>query len=245
MTLTVVCGPDHLIHWREFTRHAGTGARRTHPPARVRARRAPALRRVQSCHRAHDGFRRHERQGAGSDGDGARGRFHQLRMRRARPGAWRQRLDRRRPRPLSPRGSAQLISRPGRAARAWPVRPAIWPSAVSTGGPLGREAATALCRTVELAVLTRPSSGAAAVTLCHNISLCPPTPQPQASPALFFKTLNAYQETEALRAAIELDLFTAIDEGAHDAHAIGARCQASERGVRILCDYLTMIGFLS
>jgi SAM-dependent methyltransferase len=57
--------------------------------------------------------------------------------------------------------------------------------------------------------------------------------------------MNAYQETEALRAAIELDLFTAIDEGAHDAAAIAARCQASERGVRILCDYLTIIGFLT
>jgi 2-polyprenyl-3-methyl-5-hydroxy-6-metoxy-1,4-benzoquinol methylase len=71
------------------------------------------------------------------------------------------------------------------------------------------------------------------------------TSQPQPSPALFFKTMNAYQETEAVCAAIELDLFTAIDEGAHDAKAIAARCQASERGVRILCDYLTILGFLT
>jgi SAM-dependent methyltransferase len=71
------------------------------------------------------------------------------------------------------------------------------------------------------------------------------TPQPQVSPALFFKTINAYQETEALRAAIQLDLFTAIDEGASEAAAIAARCHASERGVRILCDYLTIIGFLT
>jgi len=71
------------------------------------------------------------------------------------------------------------------------------------------------------------------------------TSQPQPSPALFFKTINAYQETEAVRAAIELDLFTAIAEGAHDAAAIGKRCQASERGVRILCDYLAILGFLS
>src|SRR5437016_11906049 len=70
------------------------------------------------------------------------------------------------------------------------------------------------------------------------------TPQTQPSPALFFKTVNAYQETEAMRAAIELDLFTAIDEGAQDARAIAAKCQASERGVRMLCDYLTILGFL-
>lgn len=71
------------------------------------------------------------------------------------------------------------------------------------------------------------------------------TPQPQVSPALFFKTINAYQETEALRAAVQLDLFTAIDEGADDPAAIAARCHASPRGVRILCDYLTIIGFLT
>src|SRR4051812_40201924 len=71
------------------------------------------------------------------------------------------------------------------------------------------------------------------------------TPQPQVSPALFFKTINAYQETEALRAAIQLDVFTAIDEGAHDPAAIAARCHASEKGVRVLCDYLTIIGFLT
>src|ERR1051326_2078927 len=71
------------------------------------------------------------------------------------------------------------------------------------------------------------------------------TPQPQVSPALFFKTINAYQETEALRAAIQLDVFTAIDEGAQNPEAIAKRCQASARGVRILCDYLTIIGFLT
>jgi len=57
--------------------------------------------------------------------------------------------------------------------------------------------------------------------------------------------MNAYQETEAVCTAIELDVFTAIDEGAHDPASIAARCQASERGVRILCDYLTIIGFLT
>jgi 2-polyprenyl-3-methyl-5-hydroxy-6-metoxy-1,4-benzoquinol methylase len=70
------------------------------------------------------------------------------------------------------------------------------------------------------------------------------TAPPQVSPTLFFKTINAYQETEALRAAIQLDVFTAIDEGAHDPAAIAARCHASERGIRILCDYLTILGFL-
>jgi ubiquinone/menaquinone biosynthesis C-methylase UbiE len=67
----------------------------------------------------------------------------------------------------------------------------------------------------------------------------------QPNPALVFETLTAYQRSDALRAAIELDLFTAIGEGAHTASEIAVRCDASERGARILCDYLTMIGFLT
>ena len=47
------------------------------------------------------------------------------------------------------------------------------------------------------------------------------------SPALFFDTVFAYQRTAALKAAIELELFTAIDEGAHTVPAIAKRCKAS------------------
>ncbi|HZS07593.1 MAG TPA: methyltransferase [Blastocatellia bacterium] len=65
------------------------------------------------------------------------------------------------------------------------------------------------------------------------------------NPAFIFETLNAYQRTAALRGAIELDLFTAIAEGATDVPAIAARCHASERGTRILCDYLVINGFLT
>ena len=70
-----------------------------------------------------------------------------------------------------------------------------------------------------------------------------PQTQPP-SPALFFETLNAYQRTRALKAAIELDVFSAIGAGNTTAKAIGGKCQASERGIRILCDYLVIIGFL-
>ena len=72
-----------------------------------------------------------------------------------------------------------------------------------------------------------------------------PTPTPPPSPDLFFDTVWAYQRTAALRAAIELNLFTAIGDGAHTVSAIAGRCSASERGTRILCDYLTIIGFLT
>jgi ubiquinone/menaquinone biosynthesis C-methylase UbiE len=65
------------------------------------------------------------------------------------------------------------------------------------------------------------------------------------SPEHFFQTVNAYQRTAAIKAAIELDLFTAVAEGARAPRDLARRCQASERGLRILCDYLVVIGFLT
>ncbi|MDQ3012968.1 MAG: methyltransferase domain-containing protein, partial [Acidobacteriota bacterium] len=49
----------------------------------------------------------------------------------------------------------------------------------------------------------------------------------------------------AIKGAIELDLFTAIAEGHTTANALADKCQASERGMRILCDYLVINGFLT
>jgi 2-polyprenyl-3-methyl-5-hydroxy-6-metoxy-1,4-benzoquinol methylase len=65
------------------------------------------------------------------------------------------------------------------------------------------------------------------------------------SPELFFDTVQGYQRTAALRAAIDLDLFTAIGDGAQTVQAIAKQIQASDRGTRILCDYLTIVGFLT
>src|SRR5436190_10648794 len=64
------------------------------------------------------------------------------------------------------------------------------------------------------------------------------------SPALFFETINAYQRSAALKAALELDLFTLIADGAVTATELADRCDASVRGVRILADHLTILGFL-
>jgi hypothetical protein len=65
------------------------------------------------------------------------------------------------------------------------------------------------------------------------------------SPALIWETVNAYQRTAALRAGVELGVFSRIGEGVDTAPAIAARCQASERGLRILCDFLTVSGLLT
>jgi 2-polyprenyl-3-methyl-5-hydroxy-6-metoxy-1,4-benzoquinol methylase len=64
------------------------------------------------------------------------------------------------------------------------------------------------------------------------------------SPALFFDTVNAYQRSEALRAAIELDLFTQVGAGQRTVEQLARACQAAPRGVRILADYLSILGFL-
>lgn len=67
----------------------------------------------------------------------------------------------------------------------------------------------------------------------------------QPTPERFFNALNAHQQTEAMKAAVELDIFTAIAEGNSSPAAIAGRCKAAERGVRILCDFLTIHGFLT
>jgi len=65
------------------------------------------------------------------------------------------------------------------------------------------------------------------------------------TPAIVFETLNAYQRTAALRAAIELDLFRAIGDAPATATELARRSAASERGIRILCDFLVISGILA
>jgi 2-polyprenyl-3-methyl-5-hydroxy-6-metoxy-1,4-benzoquinol methylase len=70
-------------------------------------------------------------------------------------------------------------------------------------------------------------------------------PTPAVSPAMIFEVLHRYQHTMALKGAIDLELFTHIAGGVATPAAIADRCQANERGVRMLCDFLTIIGFLN
>jgi hypothetical protein len=60
------------------------------------------------------------------------------------------------------------------------------------------------------------------------------------SPERFIDNVFAYQKTSAVKAAIELDLFSAIGAGADSVETLAAKVNASPRGVRILCDYLTV-----
>jgi len=72
-----------------------------------------------------------------------------------------------------------------------------------------------------------------------------PTTASRPTPERIFNAFNAHQQTAALKTAIELDVFTAIGAGANSAAAIAAKTGAAEKGVRVLCDYLTIQGFLT
>jgi ubiquinone/menaquinone biosynthesis C-methylase UbiE len=73
----------------------------------------------------------------------------------------------------------------------------------------------------------------------------PPSGEAMPSLDLVLEAMMGYERSAALRAAVELDLFTRIAEGAGTASEIAERCGGSERGVRILCDFLTVNRFLT
>ena len=64
------------------------------------------------------------------------------------------------------------------------------------------------------------------------------------NPGRIHQALTSYQLAMALKGAIELDLFTHVASGLTTAADIARACRASEKGVRVLCDYLTVHGFL-
>jgi precorrin-6B methylase 2 len=71
-----------------------------------------------------------------------------------------------------------------------------------------------------------------------------PTTANRPNPERIFNTLNAFQQSAALKAGIDLDLFTLIGQGASTPALLAEKTKGSERGLRILCDYLTIQGFL-
>jgi len=57
--------------------------------------------------------------------------------------------------------------------------------------------------------------------------------------------MQAHHRTAALKAAVDLDIFSAVGEGPGDVASIARYCKASERGTRILCDFLVINGVLA
>ena len=68
---------------------------------------------------------------------------------------------------------------------------------------------------------------------------------PQPDLEVIFSAMNAYQISMALKGALDLALFTHIDEGASTVQEIARRSGATEKGVRVVCDFLTIHGHLT
>jgi 2-polyprenyl-3-methyl-5-hydroxy-6-metoxy-1,4-benzoquinol methylase len=64
------------------------------------------------------------------------------------------------------------------------------------------------------------------------------------SPDLFIDHVFAYQRTAAVKAAVELDVFSAIGPDGETADLIALHTGAAVHGIRILCDFLTIGGLL-
>lgn len=62
---------------------------------------------------------------------------------------------------------------------------------------------------------------------------------------LLWDTFTAYQRTAAVKAAVELDVFTAIAAGATTVTALAERTHAAPRGLRALLNGLVVDGFLT
>ena len=70
-------------------------------------------------------------------------------------------------------------------------------------------------------------------------------PGPAVSPESILEGLTSFRLSAALKTGIEIDLFTGIAEGKNTTAALATHCQAAERGVRILCDFLVINEFLT
>jgi SAM-dependent methyltransferase len=71
------------------------------------------------------------------------------------------------------------------------------------------------------------------------------TAHSEPNPAIIWDHFNAHQRTACLKGAVELELFTRIGEGAQTVEALAKASGASARGIRILCDFLTIHGLLT
>jgi SAM-dependent methyltransferase len=67
-----------------------------------------------------------------------------------------------------------------------------------------------------------------------------PEQELEVAPFHIWELMSSFHKSAALKTALELEVFTAIAEGKKTAQEIGQRCKASERGIRILCDYLVV-----
>lgn len=67
---------------------------------------------------------------------------------------------------------------------------------------------------------------------------------PEVTPERIFQIINAFQSSRALKGALDLGLFTALGNDSATAETLADRIGASEKGTRVLCDFLVIAGLL-
>ena len=65
------------------------------------------------------------------------------------------------------------------------------------------------------------------------------------NPEPIFECFTAYQKTAAMQASVDIGLFSAVAAGHAKAPAIARACEASPKGVRVLCDYWVVHGLMT
>lgn len=78
-----------------------------------------------------------------------------------------------------------------------------------------------------------------------EVASSPKAAEAPLNPGLVFEMVQAVQKTAAIKAAIDLDIFTPIGQGLGDVPSIAKHANASERGIRILCDFMVINGVLA
>jgi hypothetical protein len=65
------------------------------------------------------------------------------------------------------------------------------------------------------------------------------------NPTLIWDTITAHQRSAALKAGVELGVFNALGDGPATAAQLAYQTGVAERGMRILCDFLTIHGLIA
>lgn len=65
------------------------------------------------------------------------------------------------------------------------------------------------------------------------------------NPQLAWEALTAYQRSAAVKAGVDLGVFSALGDGPRSAGDLAALAGVAERGMRILCDCLTVYGLIT
>jgi ubiquinone/menaquinone biosynthesis C-methylase UbiE len=65
------------------------------------------------------------------------------------------------------------------------------------------------------------------------------------NPTLIWDTITAHQRSAALKAGVELGVFNALGDGPSTAAELASKAGVVERGMRILCDFLTIHGLIA